>query len=74
MHLIESSDLTRSFPVNGKFTEAQRDVYEIVLAAMEACFSIIRPGTNWEHVHRLAGKRARARGGGISDSVIFLIF
>lgn len=51
-----ASDITRSFPVNGKFTQKQRDMYEVVKEAVNACVEIIRPGVNWEHVHRVADR------------------
>jgi Xaa-Pro dipeptidase len=51
-----SSDITKSFPVNGKFTPAQRDVYETVLAAKHTCLKVIRAGVCWEDIHRLADK------------------
>ncbi|OWY39523.1 Xaa-Pro aminopeptidase [Xenophilus sp. AP218F] len=42
-----AGDITRSFPVNGKFSAAQRDVYEIVLAAQLAAIAAVRPGAGW---------------------------
>jgi Xaa-Pro aminopeptidase len=39
-----AGDISRTFPVNGKFTAAQRDVYEIVLAAELAAIETLRPG------------------------------
>jgi Xaa-Pro aminopeptidase len=39
-----AGDITRTFPVNGKFTAAQRDVYQIVLAAELAAIDALRPG------------------------------
>jgi len=51
-----SSDLTRSYPCNGKFTPKQRDVYETVMEAKQACFAIIKAGINWEQVHRTADR------------------
>jgi Xaa-Pro aminopeptidase len=39
-----AGDITRTFPVNGKFTAAQRDVYEIVLAAELAAIDALKPG------------------------------
>ena len=40
-----ASDITRTFPVGGKFTEAQRDVYDIVLDVQKACVEATKPGT-----------------------------
>jgi len=42
-----AGDITRTFPVNGKFTAVQRDVYEIVLAAELAGIAAVKPGALW---------------------------
>ncbi|TDR82945.1 Xaa-Pro aminopeptidase [Paludibacterium purpuratum] len=42
-----AGDITRTFPVNGKFSAAQRDVYEIVLAAELAAIDTLRPGARF---------------------------
>lgn len=42
-----ASDITRTFPVNGRFTALQRDLYQVVLAAQEAVIQAIRPGVCW---------------------------
>jgi Xaa-Pro aminopeptidase len=49
-----ASDITRSFPVNGRFSPAQRDVYEIVLAAQAAAMDSVRPGKAWIEPHDAA--------------------
>jgi len=49
-----ASDITRTFPVNGKFSAAQRDVYQIVLAAQLAAIDAIRPGVNFMAPHDAA--------------------
>jgi Xaa-Pro aminopeptidase len=49
-----ASDVTRTFPVNGRFTDAQRAVYDAVLAAQEACIAATRPGVTLEAIHRIA--------------------
>ncbi|NMG14378.1 aminopeptidase P N-terminal domain-containing protein [Aromatoleum bremense] len=49
-----ASDITRTFPVNGRFTGAQRDVYELVLAAQRAAKDTIRPGVLWNDPHDAA--------------------
>jgi Xaa-Pro aminopeptidase len=49
-----ASDITRTFPVNGKFSAAQRDVYEIVLAAQAAAMEYVRPGAGWLAYHDAA--------------------
>jgi Xaa-Pro aminopeptidase len=42
-----AGDITRTFPVNGKFSPAQRDVYQIVLAAELAGIAAVKPGALW---------------------------
>lgn len=46
-----ASDITRTFPVNGRFSAAQRDVYQIVLAAQDAAHDATRPGAHWNEAH-----------------------
>ncbi len=43
-----ASDITRSFPVNGRYSDAQRDIYELVLKAQEACVEMARPGVTMD--------------------------
>lgn len=47
-----ASDVTRTWPVNGKFTEPQREIYEIVLAAEEASIAKTKPGATLDEIHR----------------------
>ena len=49
-----ASDITRTFPVNGRFSAAQRDVYGIVLAAQAAAIAAARPGNTWDAPHDAA--------------------
>lgn len=49
-----ASDITRTFPVNGKFSGPQRDVYDLVLAAQAAAIEKVKPGNEWEDPHRAA--------------------
>lgn len=49
-----ASDITRTFPVNGKFSAAQKDLYELVLAAQAAAIAQIRPGHHWQQPHEAA--------------------
>lgn len=49
-----ASDITRTFPVNGKFSSAQKDVYELVLAAQIAAIAAARPGNSWNAPHEAA--------------------
>ncbi len=60
-----AADITRTFPVNGRFSPAQRDVYEVVLAAQLASIELSRCGNTHEDVH-LASVR------GLSDGLIQL--
>jgi Xaa-Pro aminopeptidase len=43
-----ASDITRTFPINGKFTEAQRDIYDLVLKTQKSCVDMVRPGVRLE--------------------------
>ncbi len=49
-----ASDITRTFPVNGKFSAAQKDVYEIVLASQAAAIAQVRVGQHWNAPHEAA--------------------
>ncbi len=49
-----SADVTRTFPVSGKFTPPQAEVYRIVLAAQEAAFRAVKPGAQLSDVHNAA--------------------
>ena len=51
-----ASDITRTFPVNGQFTAAQREAYEVVLEAQAAAIKKIRPGNHWDEPHNAAVK------------------
>ncbi|MDE2141465.1 MAG: aminopeptidase P family protein [Elusimicrobia bacterium] len=46
-----AADITRVFPVNGRFTRRQRDVYEVVLAAQKSCIDRARPGVVSADLH-----------------------
>ncbi|MDR3298911.1 MAG: aminopeptidase P N-terminal domain-containing protein [Candidatus Accumulibacter sp.] len=56
-----AADISRTFPVNGRFSGAQREVYEIVLAAHTAAVAAIRPGAPFDAYHA-AAVRVLARG------------
>ena len=47
-------DVTRTFPVSGRFSPAQRAIYDVVLAAQAAAIAAVRPGTTVPEVHRHA--------------------
>lgn len=51
-----ASDITRTFPVNGKFSGVQKSVYEIVLAAQQAAIDTVKPGANFIAPHEAALK------------------
>ncbi|MDO3720989.1 Xaa-Pro aminopeptidase [Marinobacter sp. chi1] len=49
-----ASDITRTFPVSGKFSPEQRALYEVVLAAQYEAIDAVRPGNHWNHSHEAA--------------------
>lgn len=49
-----ASDITRTFPVSGRYSAAQRDIYEMVLAAQAAAIAATRPGALWNEPHDAA--------------------
>jgi Xaa-Pro aminopeptidase len=49
-----AADITRTFPVNGKFSAAQQAVYELVLAAQAAAIAAVKPGNTWNMPHDAA--------------------
>ena len=55
-HARYAGDITRTFPVNGRFGEAQRKVHDIVLAAQLAAIEEVRPGNHWNAPHEAAVK------------------
>ena len=56
-----ASDITRTFPVNGRFGGPQKAVYEVVLAAQLACLDAVRPGVEFHDYHKVA-ERVLAQG------------
>lgn len=46
-----ASDITRTFPVNGRFNKEQRAIYDLVLKAQEAALEFCRPGCHWNESH-----------------------
>ncbi|NVE00719.1 Xaa-Pro aminopeptidase [Massilia sp. BJB1822] len=75
-----ASDITRTFPVNGRFSAAQRELYELVLAAQAAALNVVRPGTPYRAIHDAAlqilaqgmldsGLLDRAKVGGAQDVI-----
>lgn len=49
-----ASDITRTFPVNGRFTGPQRDIYELVLAAQEGSIAALKAGVSFNDYHDAA--------------------
>ncbi|AUN94180.1 Xaa-Pro aminopeptidase [Pseudazoarcus pumilus] len=49
-----ASDITRTFPVGGRFSGAQREIYDLVLAAQHAARAEIHPGNHWNAPHEAA--------------------
>ncbi|XMB87427.1 aminopeptidase P family protein [Mycoplasmatota bacterium WC44] len=48
------SDITRTFPANGKFTDRQRAIYEIVLKANKESINYVKPGVTWTEINKFA--------------------
>jgi Xaa-Pro aminopeptidase len=53
-HDYYASDITRTFPVNGRFSREQRALYEVVLAAQRAAIDEVRAGRHWNAPHEAA--------------------
>jgi Xaa-Pro aminopeptidase len=51
-----ASDITRTFPINGKYTQAQKEVYSIVLNAQQAAIGQVKAGNSWQAPHEAALK------------------
>ncbi len=51
-----ASDVTRTFPVNGRFSSDQKALYEVVLEAQTAAINQVRPGSHWNEPHAAAVK------------------
>jgi len=49
-----ASDITRTFPVNGRFSDAQKDIYQVVLRAQKAAIKKVKPGNHWNDPHNAA--------------------
>jgi Xaa-Pro aminopeptidase len=60
-HHLYTADVTRTWPVSGRFSPAQRQVYEIVLAAQQAGMDAVKPGLRWEDL-ALTINRVQAEG------------
>lgn len=53
-HHAYASDITRTFPVNGRFSEPQRQLYQLVLDAQLAAIAAVKPGNSWDDPHQAA--------------------
>ena len=49
-----ASDVTRTFPVSGRFNAQQKAIYEIVQEAQKAAINMVRPGNSWNQPHEAA--------------------
>jgi Xaa-Pro aminopeptidase len=49
-------DVTRTFPANGRFTAAQKAIYEVVLAAQQAVIDLVRPGLIWNKLQEMSDR------------------
>jgi Xaa-Pro aminopeptidase len=57
-----SGDVTRTFPVSGRFSPRQREIYQIVLDAQKAAIAKIKPGVRINDVHEAAMNYIRSKG------------
>jgi Xaa-Pro aminopeptidase len=51
-----AGDVTRTWPASGRFSDSQREIYQVVLRAQRAAIAATRPGARYLDVHRIAGK------------------
>ncbi|HYX81763.1 MAG TPA: aminopeptidase P N-terminal domain-containing protein, partial [Gemmatimonadales bacterium] len=58
-----TADVTRTFPVNGKFTPRQKAIYDLVLGAQQAAFDSMRPGITMRELDAIARKYMREHSG-----------
>ena len=57
-----SADVTRTYPVSGKFSPRQREIYQIVLDAQKAAMAKIRPGVTFRDIHQASSSYIRSKG------------
>ncbi|HEV8382663.1 MAG TPA: aminopeptidase P family protein [Gemmatimonadales bacterium] len=60
-----TADVTRTFPVNGKFTPRQKAIYDLVLGAQQAAFDSIRPGVTMRQLDGIARRYMRDHSGNL---------
>jgi Xaa-Pro aminopeptidase len=58
-----TADITRTFPVSGRFTARQKAIYDLVLATQRAAFDSVRPGRRLRDLDRLARRYMKAHSG-----------
>ncbi|MEX2157344.1 MAG: aminopeptidase P family protein [Gemmatimonadales bacterium] len=58
-----TADVTRTFPVNGKFTPRQKAIYDLVLGAQQAAFDSVRPGVTMRQLEAIARRYMREHSG-----------
>ena len=58
---LYTADVTRTIPVNGKFTDVQRKIYEAVREAADAAFAVAKPGIKFREIHAAAMKVIAAK-------------
>ncbi|QSX39487.1 aminopeptidase P N-terminal domain-containing protein [Shewanella cyperi] len=46
------ADITRTFPINGRFAPAQRQIHDLVLKALDAAIALVRPGLPWDSLYQ----------------------
>ncbi|HEX6731415.1 MAG TPA: Xaa-Pro aminopeptidase [Pyrinomonadaceae bacterium] len=47
-----ASDITRTFPISGRYTKAQREIYDLVLKAQKSCVEMVRPGVTHDQLKK----------------------
>ena len=60
-----TADVTRTFPVNGRFTPRQKAIYDLVLGAQQAAFDAVRPGITMRELDGIARKYMRDHSGNL---------
>jgi Xaa-Pro aminopeptidase len=58
-----TADVTRTFPVSGRFTSRQKALYDLVLGTQRAAFDSVRPGVRWRDLNRIARNYMEAHSG-----------
>jgi Xaa-Pro aminopeptidase len=62
-----AGDVTRTYPVGGKFSPRQREIYQIVLDAQKAALEKVRPGATLQEVHQAALAHIQSKGFGRNE-------